>query len=131
MAKHNQIGKIGEEIACKWLNSRGFTIIQQNYWKKFGEIDIVARETAKIHLIEVKSVSYETKHELDYAVSHETWRPEENVHKDKQRKLKNAIQAWLIENKYEGEWQIDILSVQIVPREKYALVKLLDNVIFE
>jgi putative endonuclease len=131
MAKHNQIGKIGEEIACKWLISRGFTIIQQNYWKKLGEIDIVARETEKIHLIEVKSVSYGTKDDLDYAVSHETWRPEENVHKDKQRKLKNAIQAWLIENKYEGEWQIDILSVQMVPREKYALVKRLGNVIFE
>ncbi len=131
MAKHNQIGKIGEEIACKWLISRGFTIIQQNYWKKLGEIDIVARETEKIHLIEVKSVSYGTKDDLDYAVSHETWRPEENVHKDKQRKLKNAIQAWLIENKYEGEWQIDILSVQMVPREKYALVKRLVNVIFE
>lgn len=131
MAKHNQIGKIGEEIACKWLISRGFSIIQQNYWKKFGEIDIVARETEKVHLIEVKSVSYGTKDDLDYSVSHETWRPEENVHKDKQRKLKNAIQAWISENKYEGEWQIDILSVHMVPREKYALVKRLDNVIFE
>lgn len=131
MAKHNQIGKIGEEIACKWLISRGFSIIQQNYWKKFGEIDIVARETEKVHLIEVKSVSYGTKDDLDYAVSHETWRPEENVHKDKQRKLKNAIQAWISENKYEGEWQIDILSVHMVPREKYALVKTLNSVIFE
>lgn len=131
MAKHNEIGKMGEEIACKWLISHGFTIIQQNYSKKYGEIDIVARETSIIHLIEVKSVSYGTKEDLDYAVSHETWRPEENVHNDKQRKLKNAIQVWLIENKYEGDWQIDILSVQMVPREKYSLVKLLDNVIFE
>jgi putative endonuclease len=131
MAKHNEIGKMGEEIACKWLISRGFTIIQQNYLKKLGEIDIVARETTRIHFVEVKSVSYGTKEELDYAVSHETWRPEENVHKDKQRKLKNAIQAWLIEHKHDGEWQIDILSVQMVPREKYARVKMLKNVIFE
>ena len=138
MAKHNQIGKIGEDIACKWLISSGFTIIQQNYWKKFGEIDIVARlpgrqagETAKIHLIEVKSISYETKKDLNYAVSHETWRPEENVHKEKQRRLKNAIGVWLSENKYEGKWQIDILMVRMVPREKYAQVEVLENVIFD
>ena len=138
MAKHNEIGKIGEGIACKWLISRGFIIIQQNYWKKYGEIDIVARlpgrkagETDKIHLIEVKTVSYETRQDLRYAVSHETWRPEENVHKEKQRRLKNAIEAWLIENKYAGKWQIDILTVRLVPREKYAQVKLIENVIFE
>jgi putative endonuclease len=131
MAKHNEIGKLGEEIACKWLISHGYSVIQQNYWKKFGEIDIVARETTTMHFIEVKSVSYGTKHDLDYAVSHETWRPEENVHKNKQRKLKNAIQAWLIEHYHDGEWQIDVLSVQMVPRERYALVKLLGNVIFD
>ena len=138
MAKHNQIGKIGEDIACKWLISKGFTIIEQNYWKKFGEIDIVARlpgrqagVTGKIHLIEVKSVSYGTNGDLEYAVSHETWRPVENVHKEKQRRLKNAIEVWLLENKYVGEWQIDIMMVRIVPREKYALVEVLDNVIFE
>ena len=131
MAKHNEIGKMGEEIACKWLLSRGFTIIQQNYWKKFGEIDVVARETDRIHLIEVKSVSYGTKYDLEKAVSHETWRPEENVHREKQRRLKNAIQAWLSENKFEGEWQIDILMVRLVPRERCALVEWLNNVIFD
>lgn len=131
MAEHNEIGKVGEEIACKWLISRGFIIIQQNYWKKFGEIDIVARETDEIHFIEVKSVSYGTKDDLNYAVSHETWRPEENVHNEKQRRLKNAIEVWLIENKYLGVWQIDILMVQMVPRERYAQVKVLENVIFD
>ncbi len=131
MAKHNIIGKIGEDIAVKWLISNGYSIIQRNFWKKFGEIDIVARETNKIHLIEVKSVSYETKNDLEYAISHETWRPEENVHKEKIRRFKNTIEVWLIENNYIGEWQIDILTVRIIPREKFAQVNMLENVIFE
>lgn len=132
MAKHNEIGKIGEDIAEDWLIQKGFTIIERNYLRKWGEIDIVSHETTgKIHFVEVKAVSYETKADLEYAVSHATWRPEENVHKDKQERLKRAIQTWLLDYKYTGEWQIDIIAIRMVPREKYCRVMLLDNVIFE
>lgn len=131
MAKHNIIGKVGENIAEKWLISKDFRIIERNYRKKWGEIDIVARGTGKIHFVEVKSVSYETKWDLEYAVTHETWRPEENVHREKIRRLKNAIQTWILENKYKGEFQIDILMVRIVEDDKFAQVNILDNVIFE
>jgi len=131
MAKHNEIGKIGEDFATKWLISKGFSIIQRNYWKKFGEIDIVTRETGKMHFIEVKSVSYETKYDLDHIVSHETWRPEENVHSNKIRRMKHAIEAWMHEHSYKGPFQVDIVTVQIVPREKYARVKMIENVVFD
>lgn len=132
MAKHNEIGKIGEEIAENWLIQKGFTIIECNYLRKWGEIDIVSHgTTGKIHFVEVKAVSYETKAYLDYAVSHGTWRPEENVHKAKQQRFKRAIQTWLLEHKYAGEWQIDIIAIRMVPREKYCRVMLLDNVVFE
>ncbi len=131
MAKHNEIGKIGEDLGAKWLVSNGYEIIDRNYLKKYGEIDIVARETRKIHFIEVKTVSYETTQELKYAVSHETWRPEENVHNEKIRRLKNTIQSWLADRKYTGEFQIDILTVRLVPRRKFAQVHMLDNVVFE
>ncbi len=131
MARHNEIGRIGEDIAAKWLESKDFTIVERNYLRKWGEIDIVARETSRIRLIEVKSVSYETNEALNWAVSHEMWRPEDNVHKNKQDRLKRAIQTWISENKYEGEWQVDIITVRMVPREKYAQVKLMENVIFE
>lgn len=131
MAKHNEIGRIGEDIASKWLTKRGFSIVERNYLKRWGEIDIVARETAgKLHFVEVKSLSYETKDLLDRAISHGTWRPEENVHKDKQERLGRAIQTWLSENQYEGEWQIDIVAIRMVPRERYCAVKCLEDVVF-
>jgi putative endonuclease len=132
MAEHNKIGEMGEDIASNWLANRGFSIVVRNYRKKFGEIDIVARETTGLlHFVEVKAVSYETRHKLEYAVSHETWRPEENVHAFKQDRLKRAIQTWLAENKYQSVWQIDVMTVRIVPREKYAAVKMLENLVFE
>ena len=132
MARHNVIGKLGEQTASVWLEKQGFIIIQRNYFKKCGEIDIVARGTDdKVHFVEVKTVSYETRYDLNNAVSHGTLRPEENVHAEKQRKLKNVIQVWLSENKYRGLWQIDILAVRLVLSEKYATVYMLDNVIFD
>lgn len=132
MALHNDIGKIGEGVATEWLKNKSFEIVERNYRKKWGEIDIVARETTgKVHFVEVKTVSYETKLDLDYAVSHETWRPEEKVHFHKQQRLARAIQTWISENKYEGKWQIDIIVVRLVPDEKYCRLKLLDNIIFD
>lgn len=131
MAKHNEIGKLGENLAVKWLTNKGYSIVTQNYLKKYGEIDIVARETDKIHFVEVKSVSYETRIDMNEAVSRGTWRPEENVHFAKQQRLGRIIEVWLSENNYKGEWQIDILSIRIVPRERIARFNLIDNVIFE
>lgn len=131
----NQIGALGEEIASNYLKKRGLSIISQNYLKKWGEIDIVARETIEnkniIHFLEVKTVSYETRQDLEKAVSHGTWRPEENVHFKKIQRLSRTIESWLMENNYQEEWQIDVLAVRIVPREKYATVKYLPNIVID
>ena len=71
-----KIGEIGEEIACKYLINKGFTVIERNFTRKAGEIDIVAKKGNEIHFFEVKSVSRETP---TNTVSHETFRPEENM----------------------------------------------------
>ena len=129
LGKKNQVGAYGEEIAAKYLKKHGFTILGANYLKKWGEIDLVARETGIIRFIEVKTVSYETKADLQSAISRGTWRPEENVHYSKIQRLNRAIESWIMENNYEGEWEIDVIAVRIVPREKYATVKYLPNVV--
>ncbi len=129
--KHNkEIGQLGEDLASKYLIKRGFVILARNYLKKWGEIDIVARETSgKVHFVEVKTVSYETKQYLEQAVTRRTWRPEENVHPQKIKRLSRAIETWLAEKRYLGDWQIDIIAVRVVPREKYGKIKLIDNII--
>ena len=73
---------------------RGFEIIEQNYNKKWGEIDIIARKGQKLHFIEVKSVSRDS---LKY-VSPETdsYRPEDNLHPWKLERLSRVIQTYLL-----------------------------------
>jgi putative endonuclease len=127
---NKKTGDLGEEIATKYLKSKGFVVLDRNYLKKWGEIDIVTRATSgRVHFVEVKTVSYETRIELENAVTRRTWRPEENVHPLKLKRLQRAIESWLIQHKYDGEWQIDVVAIRIVPREKYATVKYLPNVI--
>ena len=128
--KQNKIiGAAGEQIASRYLEKQGFAVLDRNYLKKWGEIDIVTRDTQdKVHFVEVKTVSYETKQQLQAAVTRRTWRPEENVHQYKLIKLQRAIESWLIEKQYDGEWQIDVVAVRLVPREKYATAKFIPNV---
>jgi putative endonuclease len=129
----NKVGSYGEDIAAKYLKRLGHTILDKNYLKKWGEIDIVSRETTEnkhiIHFVEVKTVSYETKEDLKKAVSYGTWRPEENVHAFKIKKLNRTIESWLAEYKSDCDWQIDVLAVRLVISEKYASVKYLPNII--
>ncbi len=129
----NKIGAYGEEIAVKHIIRLGHTVLDRNYLKKWGEIDIVSRETINnkdiIHFIEVKTVSYETKQQLQSSVSYGTWRPEENVHQAKILRLNRAIESWLMEKNIDLDWQIDVLAVRIVPRERYATIKYMPNVI--
>ena len=44
MYLRHQIGKTGEDLATKYLENLGYTIIERNFVAKQGEIDIVARD---------------------------------------------------------------------------------------
>jgi len=50
MAKHNEIGKIGENVAVKYLKNNGFLIIERNFLCKMGEIDIIAKKNIPLHM---------------------------------------------------------------------------------
>ncbi|OGG41432.1 hypothetical protein A2837_02885 [Candidatus Kaiserbacteria bacterium RIFCSPHIGHO2_01_FULL_46_22] len=142
---NKKTGDLGEEIAAKYLKNKGFSIIERNYRKKWGEIDIVARGTGNsepnanvsyetleiVHFVEIKSVSYETKQMLEWAVSHETYRPEELVHSFKLNQIRKTLETWAFEHNWDGGIQIDVIAVRMVPREKYATVKYIPNVIAE
>jgi len=122
-----KIGDIGEDIACKYLMREGFTIVTRNYWKPWGEIDIIVKKGSILRFVEVKSVSCESISNL----SRETVRPEENMHAGKIQKLHRAIQTYLLEKKVPESmaWQIDLACVYIDLEAKKGRVELFENVI--
>jgi putative endonuclease len=130
VAKHNEVGKKGEEVAEKYLVSKGYRILDRNYSKKWGELDIVAVKDGLVHIVEVKTVSrrsFDGKFEQE--INH--YRPEDNMHYQKVQRLKRAIQTYLLEKyrKGEPEWQFDLACVFLDMEHRVARVKFLENII--
>ncbi|MDB5266735.1 MAG: hypothetical protein JWN89_550 [Parcubacteria group bacterium] len=132
-----KLGDIGESIACDYLTKHGFAVLERNYLRKWGEIDIVAKKGKILRFIEVKSVSCVT---LPPIVPHVTlgrsqageadgYRPEDNVHPQKLRRLARTIQTYLLEKRLDGDWQLDIVTVKISEKDRMARVEMIENII--
>jgi putative endonuclease len=137
-----KIGDLGENIACKFLVKRGFEIVEQNYNKKWGEIDIIARKNQKLHFIEVKTVSH-----MPFIIvkkdgkSYETdnYRPEDNLHPWKLKRLSRVIQTYLLGYHLAGaksygeaketDWQFDVAVVYLDLEGLQAKVNYLEDII--
>ena len=55
MNSKQELGKKGEEIACIYLENRGYKIIEKNFFCKLGEIDIIVKQENTVIFIEVKT----------------------------------------------------------------------------
>jgi putative endonuclease len=122
-----KVGKIGENVARRFYEKQGFALIVENYTKKWGEIDLVMRKGALIHFIEVKSQIVE-----DVALVNHSYRPEENVHFAKVKRLRRVVETFILQNEAifnECEWQFDVACVFIQKDLTTARVKVLENVI--
>lgn len=124
-----KVGEIGENTACVFLTKRGFKILDRNYRKKWGELDIIAEKEGILHFVEVKTVSRENLDDVLRETSE--YRPEENVHPWKLRRLSRAIQTYLLEKGIddEKEWQLDVLAVFLNLNRKEAKCRLTENIV--
>jgi putative endonuclease len=107
VTKLRKKGDIGELVAAKFLMKQGYQILGVNYLKPFGEIDIIARRSGKVHFFEIKTIF------IDSDVIHETeYSPEENFHEAKRKRMWRVIQTYCRENKVL-DWQADLISLTV------------------
>lgn len=119
MVRHNELGKLGEDISCKYLEKEGFEVLGRNINYKVSEIDIIAIKDKTMHFIEVK------------AGQKGSFYTRENMTRWKQHKLRRAIEVHLLKHKYIKEWQIDIAFVHIDFQKRVGRVEMLWNQILE
>ena len=114
-----RLGNLGEKIAAKYLKKQGYKILGQNFrYKKYGEIDIVAKKknTKDLVFIEVKTRHREKSKEITSNYS-----PEDNITYFKQKQLIKLAKIYLAQNLAEDKvkaylpWQIDIIAIEIDP----------------
>ncbi|MEK7607778.1 MAG: YraN family protein [Patescibacteria group bacterium] len=117
-------GEIGESIACTYLMRNGFEVLDRNYTRKWGEVDIIALKQGILHFIEVKSV---TRENFDKNLN---IRPEDQMHAWKQRKLARTIELYINE-RATGKWQFDVACVYMNMTQRKARVVLLEDIILQ
>lgn len=95
-------GKKGEGIAAKYLKNKGYKILEKNFRKPYGEIDIIAQKGENFAFVEVKT----RKNDL-YGT------PAEFVTAKKQERLKKAAYTYIQQNDLDAEFTFDIIEVYL------------------
>lgn len=114
MTRKQEIGKAGEDAAADYLEKRGYKIIERNYWKPWGELDIIATAPDKVLVfVEVKTIYNNLTN-----MSNDYIKPEDNLTRAKLTKLQRT--AELYANSHEelvtGKgWRIDLVAIAMNP----------------
>jgi putative endonuclease len=125
----NKVGKFGEDIACLFLKKHGYKILERNYLKKWGELDIVAKKAKKLCFVEVKTVSCEMSEDV---TTSNNYRPEDNMHPAKIKKFTRVIQTYLQEKGTEkAEWSAALIAIRVDTAKKLAKVRFIENLVLQ
>ncbi len=100
MAEHNDLGKLGEEMAVIFLKKNGYAILETNWTFQKAEIDIIAQKENTLAIVEVK-----TRSSLEFGL------PQDFVKPKKIQLLVKAVNEYLIFNDLDLEVRFDIISV--------------------
>ncbi len=101
MASHNDLGKLGEELAADFLRKDGYRILQTNWVYQKAEIDIIAQKGNILAVVEVK-----TRSSIDFGL------PQDFVKPKKIQLLVKAVNEYITVNDLDIEARFDIIAVQ-------------------
>ena len=100
MAEHNELGKLGEELAVDYLKKNGYKILTTNWTFQKAEIDIIAQIENTLAIIEVK-----TRSSIEFGL------PQDAVKPKKIQLLVKAVNAYVIEKDLDIDVRFDIIAI--------------------
>lgn len=108
-------GDRGEEIACQYLESKGYFILHRNWRASTLEIDIICKNERKLIFVEVK-----------YRKNNHFGEPVEFISEQKMENLSIAAGSYIEEKLYEGMIQFDVVGIRPVGDGHYKIRHLED-----
>lgn len=105
MAEHNELGKLGEELAVEYLRKEGYEILETNWVFQKAEVDIIAKKDNILAIVEVK-----TRSSVDFGL------PQEFVKPKKIQLLVKAVNEYIIIKDLDVEVRFDIVSIHKIDR---------------
>ncbi|AXP80437.1 hypothetical protein CJ739_1348 [Mariniflexile rhizosphaerae] len=117
MAKHNELGKEGEQLAVDLLLKNGYAILERNYRFDKAEVDIIAQKDTILAIVEVK-----TRSTVDFG------NPQDFVKPKQIQRLVKAVDEYITVNGLDIEVRFDIIA--IVKRGNALNVEHLENAFY-
>jgi putative endonuclease len=114
-----EIGKLGEKAAQKFLKKRGYRIRETGFRCRHGEIDIIAQQKDYLVFVEVR-----TKSNLDFGT------PEESITQTKKERL--IVSALTYTNTHQNLpslWRIDVVAIELDDKGKVKRIELIENAV--
>ena len=100
MAQHNDLGKKGEKLAVEYLQKKGYTIRDKNWYCQKAEVDIIAQKDNILAVVEVKTRS-----------SRDFGNPQDFVNPKKIKLLVSAMDEYVTVNNLDVEVRFDIMAI--------------------
>lgn len=108
-------GRKGEDAAQDWLRHKGFEICARNWRNGHYEIDIIARKSGVLHIVEVKTRRAESLTSPEYAITSKKFGA-----------LQKAASVYIAQHQIYDEVQFDLAAVEICQSGELS-VQLVEN----
>jgi putative endonuclease len=118
MARHNDIGHAGEAIAKRYLEERGYRILETNWRYRRAEVDLIAMDGKTLVFVEVKTRNTTAFGEI-----------EDFVTRKKEDLLIAAAHAYMEHIDHDWEIRFDIIAILYLDEQSYS-VKHLEDAFF-
>lgn len=114
-----EVGKLGERIAHRYLRKHGYHIREKGFRCRHGEIDIIAQKKDCIVFVEVRA-----RTGLDFGT------PEESLTRAKKRRLiASALTYTSTHQDLPAQWRIDVVAIELDDQGKTRRIELIENAV--
>ncbi len=106
MAQHNELGKLGEQLAADFLEKKGYVILEKSWRWSRAEIDLIAEQNSVMVFVEVK-----TRSSVFFGAPEEFFTPK------KEKFMSHAAELYCEKAQHDGEIRFDLIAVVILPHQ--------------